>query len=59
MANYKTIVVDILEVPIFTNYNCHLLVVQDYFTKWDDASYPFTQSDSCPLITTQIILFIC
>ena len=31
------IAVDILEVPMSTNGNCYLLVVQDYFTKWAEA----------------------
>ena len=30
-------VVDILEVPLSTNNNWYLLVVQDYFTKWAEA----------------------
>ena len=31
------IAADILEVPLFTNNNRYLLVVQDYFTKWAEA----------------------
>ena len=31
------IAVDIIEVPISSNNNRYLLVVQDYFTKWAEA----------------------
>ena len=31
------IAVDILEVPVSSNNNRYLLVLQDYFTKWADA----------------------
>ena len=31
------IAVDILEVPLSSNNNRYLLVVQDYFTKWPEA----------------------
>ena len=31
---WEMLVVDVLELPLFTNGNCYLLVVQDYFTKW-------------------------
>ena len=34
---WEIIAVDILEVPMSTNGNCYLLVVQDYFTKWAEA----------------------
>ena len=34
---WQMIAVDILEVPITSNNNRYLLVVQDYFTKWADA----------------------
>ena len=31
------VAVDILQVPLLTNNNCYLLVLQDYFTKWVKA----------------------
>ena len=34
---WQMIAVDILEVPISSNNNRYLLVVQDYFTKWVEA----------------------
>ena len=34
---WQMIAVDILEVPVSSNNNRYLLVVQDYFTKWADA----------------------
>ena len=34
---WQMIAVDILEVPLSPNNNRYLLVVQDYFTKWDEA----------------------
>ena len=34
---WQMIAVDILKVPLSTNNNHYLLVIQDYFTKWADA----------------------
>ena len=34
---WQMVVADILEVPLSTNNNWYLLVVQDYFTKWGEA----------------------
>ena len=34
---WQIIAVDILKVPLSTNNNCYLLVIQDYFTKWADT----------------------
>ena len=31
---WQMVAADILEVPVSSNNNCYLLVVQDYFTKW-------------------------
>ena len=31
------IAIDVLKVPLSTNNNQYLLVLQDYFTKWVDA----------------------
>ena len=35
---WQMIAVDILEVPLSSSNNRYLLVVQDYFTKWADAT---------------------
>ena len=34
---WQMVAVDILQVPLSTNNNRYLLVLQDYFTKWADA----------------------
>ena len=34
---WHMVAADILEVPVSSNNNCYLLVVQDYFTKWVEA----------------------
>ena len=34
---WQMIAIDIVEVPVSTKNNRHLLVIQDYFTKWADA----------------------
>ena len=34
---WQMVAVDILEVPLSTNNNRYLLVIQEYFTKWADA----------------------
>ena len=34
---WQMVAIDILEVPVSTNNNKYLLVIQDYFTKWADA----------------------
>ena len=31
---WEMVAADVLEVPVSSNNNCYLLVVQDYFTKW-------------------------
>ena len=31
---WQMVAVDVLEVPVSSNNNCYLLVLQDYFTKW-------------------------
>ena len=54
---WQMIAVDILKVPLSTNNNRYLLVIQDYFTKWADAIPLTDQSASC--ITTELIKFLC
>ena len=49
------IAVDILQVPLSTNNNRYLLVIQDYFTKWADA-IPLPDQ-TAPRITTELIKF--
>ena len=51
------IVVNILKVPLSTNNNRYLLVIQDYFTKWADA-IPLPDQ-SATHITTELIKFFC
>ena len=54
---WQMIAVDILKVPLSTNNNCYLLVIQDYFTKWADTVPLPDQSAS--RITTELIKFFC
>ena len=54
---WQMIAVDILKVPLSTNNNLYLVVIQDYFTKWADAIPLPDQSASC--ITTELIKFFC
>ena len=49
--------VDILKVPLLTNKNCYLLVIQDYFTKWADA-IPLPDKSAFH-ITTELIKCFC
>ena len=46
---WEMIAVDILEVPISSNNNRYLLVVQDYFTKWAEA-IPLPDQRYLPLV---------
>ena len=48
---------DILQVPLSTNNNRYLLVIQDYFTKWADAIPLPDQTAS--RITVELIKFFC
>ena len=50
------IAVDILEVPLSTNNNRYLLVVQDYFTKWDEA-IPLQDQTAAPIARQLTKLF--
>ena len=52
---WQMIAVDILQVPMSTNNNRYLLVIQDYFTKWADAIPLPDQTAS--RITTELIKF--
>ena len=54
---WQMIAVDILKVPLSTNNNRYLLVIQDYFTKRADA-IPFPDQ-SASRITTELIKFFC
>ena len=49
------VAVDILKVPLSTNNNHYLLVIQDYFTKWADTIPLPDQTAS--LITSELIKF--
>ena len=50
------LVVDVLEVPLSTNGNRYLLVVQDYFTKWAEA---FPIPDQMARLITDILINLC
>ena len=50
---WQMIAVDILEVPVSTNNNRYLRVVQDYFTKWAEA-IPF-QNQTAVRITEELV----
>ena len=56
---WQMIAVDILKVPLSTNNNRYLLVIQDFFTKWANAIPLPDQSAS--RITTELIIikFFC
>ena len=54
---WQMVAVDILQVPLLTNNNRYLLVLQDYFTKWADAVPLPDQTAS--RITTALIKFFC
>ena len=53
---WQMIAIDILEVPVSTNNNRYLLVVQDYFTKWADA-IPLIDQTSARITQEVIKLF--
>ena len=50
------VAVDILTVPVSTNGNRYLLVIQDYFTKWADA-IPLPNQSASTITATLIKLF--
>ena len=53
---WEMLAVDVLEVPVSTNGNRYLLVVQDYFTKWADA---FPMPDQTTRRITDILINLC
>ena len=54
---WEMIAVDILEVPISSNNNRYLLVVQDYFTKWGEA-IPLPDQ-TATRITAELVKLFC
>ena len=54
---WEMIAVDILEVPISSNNNRYLLIVQDYFTKWTEA-IPLPDQ-TATRITAELIKLFC
>ena len=54
---WQMIAIDVLKVPLSTNSNQYLLVLQDYFTKWVDA-IPMPDQ-TAERITTALIKFFC
>jgi transposase InsO family protein len=53
---WQMIAMDILEVPVSSNNNRYLLVVQDYFTKWADAR-PLPDQTASRITTELVDLF--
>ena len=51
------IAIDVLKVPLSTNNNQYLLVLQDYFTKWADA-IPMPDQ-TAERITSKLIKIFC
>ena len=54
---WQMIAIDVLKVPLSTNNNQYLLVLQDYFTKWADA-IPMPDQTAAR-ITSELIKFFC
>jgi len=54
---WQMVAVDILQVPLSTNNNRYLLVLQDYFTKWADA-VPLPDQTANRIVTA-LIKFFC
>ena len=52
---WQMIAVDILKVPLSTNHNRYLLVIQDYFTKWANG-IPLPDQ-TAPRITAELTKF--
>ena len=53
---WQMVAVDILQVPLSTNNNRYLLVLQDYYTKWADA-VPLPDQMAVHIVTAQINFF--
>ena len=53
---WEMIAIDVLEVPLSSNNNRYLLVIQDYFTKWTDA-IPMPDQKAQRIITELIKIF--
>jgi len=54
---WQMVAVDILQVPLSTNNNKYLLVLQDHFTKWAEAYHFPNETASCT--TIEMIKFFC
>ena len=54
--SWQMVAVDILKVPISTNGNKYLLVIQDYFTKWATA-IPLPIQSAATITSALINLF--
>ena len=54
---WQIVAVDVLQVPISTNNNKYLLVLQDYFTKWADT-VPLPDQTASRIVTV-LIRFFC
>ena len=53
---WEMLAIDVLEVPLSTNGNHYLLVVQDYFTKWAEA---FPMPDQTAKRITDVVVALC
>lgn len=54
---WQMVAIDILQVPVSTNNNKYLLVIQDYFTKWADA-IPL-QNQRAATISAEMVKVFC
>ena len=54
---WQMVAIDVLQVPVSTNNNKYLLVMQDYFTKWADAK-PI-KDQTAATISTELVKLFC
>ena len=54
---WQMVAIDILQVPVSTNNNKYLLVMQDYFTKWADAK-PI-KDPTAAIISAELVKLFC
>ena len=55
--SWQMVAMDILEVPVSSNGNRYILVVQDYFTKWADA-IPLRNQTAATITEKLVKLFL-
>ncbi|KAL5479377.1 hypothetical protein EMCRGX_G022895 [Ephydatia muelleri] len=54
---WQMVAIDVLQVPVSTNNNKYLLVMQDYFTKWANAK-PI-KDQTAATISTELVKLLC